>query len=117
MKKNTLRLFWLRFWLLRRFHVWKSWSGLGVVTYWPQKGWEEEVRTIFRRRHLRVVNGPCWSAGGAVVVMSWPKDDPQVQKSLAKDAPRLTADELEKSIEQIRGVKMYSGWKEGDVIS
>lgn len=96
MKKNRLRLFWLRFWHLRGFSIWSSWSGFGVTTNWPNKDWEKEVEKInlLFRRYLPndwVTDGPCFAAGGAMVMYAWPKDDPYVKQRFAnQDAPKLT---------------------------
>src|SRR3989338_8552890 len=90
------KLFWLRFWHLRGFCVWDSWSGFGVTTDWPEKGWEEGVKKINRlfERYLPkdwVVDGPCFASGGVLVMYAWPKDDPHVQKRFAnQDLPSST---------------------------
>lgn len=95
MKKNTLRLFWLRFWHLRGFSVWRSWSGFGVTTNWPNKGWEKEVEKInlLFKHYLPkdwVTDGPCFAAGGVMVMYAWPKEDPHVKQRFAnQDAPEL----------------------------
>ncbi len=116
MKENK-SIFWLTFWHLRGFCVWESWSGFGVTTKWPNKGWEEEVRRIswLFEKHLPkdwVTDGPCFVAGGEAIVMyAWPKDDPHVEERFAgqQGAPRPTLDEL---IDKIKGVKTYVGGEE-----
>lgn len=67
--------------------VWKSWNGFGVTTNWPNEGWEKglmRIKKVFEK-HLPnnwVSYGPCFAAGGAVVVYAWPKNDKRVQKRL-----------------------------------
>lgn len=84
--KNKLkrRIFWLRFWHLRGFLTWPSLHGFGVTTSWPNKGWEKEAEKIkdLFQRHLPkdwVTEGPCFAAGGAMVMYAWPKEDVQPQ--------------------------------------
>lgn len=89
MKYNKLRIFWFRLWHLRGFLTWKSWSGFGVSTDWPNDCWSkqvEKIKDIFQR-HLPkdwVTEGPCFANGGVMVMYAWPKDDPYYKKMLAK---------------------------------
>ena len=44
MKKLKIAL--LRYFHLRNFLTWDSWSGFGVNTNWPDTDWEKDVKTI-----------------------------------------------------------------------
>ena len=86
MKKNKLRIFWLRFWHLRSFLTRRSINGFWVKINWPNKGWEKEAETIkgLFKRYLPkdwVTDGPSFVIGipGVKVIYAWPKDDVRVQ--------------------------------------
>lgn len=83
MKK--VKIFLLRYFYLRGFLTWKSWNGFGVSSNWPDTDWETDTRKIngLLLRHLPkdwVINGPCFAAGGVIVMYAWPKDDPHVRE-------------------------------------
>ena len=107
MKKLKIAL--LRYFHLRNFLTWDSWSGFGVNTNWPDTDWEKDVKTIKRifECHLPkdwMVYGPCCTVDGAFVMYAWPKDDLNAREMFAnQDAPIPTSDEL---IEQIREIAL-----------
>lgn len=86
MKK--VKIFLLRYFYLRGFLTWDSWNGFGVSTNWPDTDWERDIIIIngFLERYLPedwVINGPCFAAGGVIVMYAWPKDDPHVRELFA----------------------------------
>lgn len=105
------KIIWLRYFHLRNFLTWVSWSGFGVTTKWPKHGWEEEIRQIDRifKRYLPkdwIGVGPFFATGGVLVMYAWPKDDPNIKGILEgdNDDPALELDYL---IEQTKKVLPY----------
>ena len=116
---DKFKVIFLRFWRLRSFTTWPSWTGFGVSTNWPNEDWENQVRKInnFFSTYLSedwVTEGPCFAAGGAVVMYAWPKADPNVQKNFANQDMSASArvNRLLEQIAEVRGVKVFVGGEE-----
>ena len=104
---SKLKILWFRFFHLPRqgFKTWDSWSGFGVTTKWPEKGWEKEVGKIYSilAFHLPddwVIDGPHW-LDGKVVMFAWPRNDPHVKERLA-DTPIPPLAELINEVKKVR---------------
>ncbi len=95
---TELQIIKLRIWILRFLirlcglgNVFPSWSGFGIATDWPLPRYEKQIRLIkslfeYLLPETYVSCGPCFAAGGAMVIYAWPKDDPRVIKRLAEQS-------------------------------
>ena len=102
----------LRRFHLRRFLTWDSWSGFGVSMNWPDGNWEEQLRElkqIFQCYLPKdwITQGPCFAAGGVLVMYAWPRSDPNVKEIAAGlDNLKMTVEEC---IEEIKKVSSFVG--------
>ncbi len=114
---SKLRTFWFRHVRLRDLDTWKSWSGFGVVLSWPEDGWENEAKNVYRRLQYNLpkswmIAGPEFAAGGVIVMYAWPRNEPRVREGLTRGLLETTPEIFNKLVEEIKGVKIFVGGAE-----